>query len=273
MLLLFIIRILTIPIDEVTKKIASKMTTIACCPSFRKVSLNIYDPCRINELKKFMIFEPQHKPKCLSATTIDLLQNPETNTGYRYGAKEVWNHLFSVSENVQYQTLMRGLKFSITVHICKFYVKNRNGYTTNPLLFKKLYRKSNHDDFKILTRFVYNTFLKLNISKYKIPEKTKKRLQEVQKIIRENVDKSIINFDFEPIFDKCFAILNCVGCEKCKVWGKVQIKGLLTAFRMLNGKSLACTQELVFFIQFMNKLTVSSLETQNYLARDNKMKK
>lgn len=31
----------------------------------------------------------------------------------------------------------------------------------------------------------------------------------------------------------CSAIMDCVGCEKCRLWGKLQILGLGTALKIL----------------------------------------
>lgn len=31
----------------------------------------------------------------------------------------------------------------------------------------------------------------------------------------------------------CSAIMDCVGCEKCRLWGKLQVLGLGTALKIL----------------------------------------
>lgn len=34
-------------------------------------------------------------------------------------------------------------------------------------------------------------------------------------------------------FSCCSAIMDCVGCEKCRLWGKLQVLGLGTALKIL----------------------------------------
>lgn len=34
-------------------------------------------------------------------------------------------------------------------------------------------------------------------------------------------------------FVACSAIMDCVGCEKCRLWGKLQVLGLGTALKIL----------------------------------------
>jgi ERO1-like protein alpha len=35
------------------------------------------------------------------------------------------------------------------------------------------------------------------------------------------------------IFVVCSALMDCVGCEKCRLWGKLQVLGLGTALKIL----------------------------------------
>ena len=37
----------------------------------------------------------------------------------------------------------------------------------------------------------------------------------------------------EYIFLECSAMMDCVGCEKCRLWGKLQVLGLGTALKIL----------------------------------------
>lgn len=265
MILFFLFSYCTVSLSDIARKISTKLNSVATNPYFRNVSLNIYDPCEINELKKFIIYEPQHRPKCLSKKTIDLVKNPETNTGYRYGAKEVWSHIFKLNKDPNYKKIMNGLKFSITTHLCRFYLKNKSGYSANPELFEKLYNQQDHNDFNNLLRFIYTVFLEFDITNYKIPVRLKDKLDSIYAILLSSLAPTNIDLDFETSFDQCFDILNCVGCEKCKLWGKVQVKGLLTAFRKQNGKDPRCFGEFIFFIQLMNRLTVSSVEITSFL--------
>jgi hypothetical protein len=38
---------------------------------------------------------------------------------------------------------------------------------------------------------------------------------------------------FARVFAICSAIMDCVGCEKCRLWGKLQILGLATSLKII----------------------------------------
>ena len=49
--------------------------------------------------------------------------------------------------------------------------------------------------------------------------------------------------EFKSHFKNVSRIMDCVGCDKCKLWGKLQVQGVGTALKVLfssrkNGKPL-----------------------------------
>merc|ERR1712146_275195 len=65
-------------------------------------------------------------------------------------------------------------------------------------------------------------------------------------------------------------IMDCVSCEKCKVWGKLQILGLGTAVKILlsDEKDLDDTNVSTGSSKFLNRQEVIALiNTLNQLAR------
>ena len=54
-------------------------------------------------------------------------------------------------------------------------------------------------------------------------------------------EKSDLRDDFRLRFRNISAIMNCVSCERCRVWGKLQVTGLGTAIKVL----LSTPEELV----------------------------
>lgn len=44
--------------------------------------------------------------------------------------------------------------------------------------------------------------------------------------------------EFRKHFRNISSIMDCVGCDKCKLWGKLQVQGLGTAFKILFSKKL-----------------------------------
>ena len=45
--------------------------------------------------------------------------------------------------------------------------------------------------------------------------------------------KQILKEEFKAHFRNVSRIMDCVGCDKCRLWGKVQTTGLATALKVL----------------------------------------
>ncbi len=86
-----------------------------------------------------------------------------------------------------------------------------------------------------------------------------------QKPISLNIDV-LVNFDHNNRFRNITRILDCVACEKCRVWGKLYFLGLGTAIKILllpysvlsdhtiNPATLISRQELVAMFNLLNQL-------------------
>nr|CAG4643815.1 EOG090X03A4 [Lepidurus arcticus] len=59
--------------------------------------------------------------------------------------------------------------------------------------------------------------------------------------------------EFQHHFRNISRIMDCVGCEKCKVWGKLQIQGLGTALKILFSGDFARDDPLSFDLKSMRK--------------------
>lgn len=47
--------------------------------------------------------------------------------------------------------------------------------------------------------------------------------------------KQILKEEFKAHFRNVSRIMDCVGCDKCRLWGKVQVSGIGTALKILFG--------------------------------------
>ncbi len=63
--------------------------------------------------------------------------------------------------------------------------------------------------------------------------------------------------------------VHLVGCEKCRLWGKVQIGGIGTALKVLTSNQPLNRQELVFFVNALNRLS-ESLKMLDFFERKTK---
>ncbi|XP_013400738.1 ERO1-like protein beta isoform X3 [Lingula anatina] len=48
-----------------------------------------------------------------------------------------------------------------------------------------------------------------------------------------NKEAQQLKEEFRQVFHKVYRIMNCVGCQKCRLWGKVQTQGMGTALKIL----------------------------------------
>lgn len=79
--------------------------------------------------------------------------------------------------------------------------------------------------------------------------------------------KKLLQQEFRNRFRNITRIMDCVSCEKCKVWGKLQILGLGTAIKILltpsaelagwGGAGSLSRQEIVALINTLNQLAKS----------------
>ncbi|KAF8578712.1 endoplasmic oxidoreductin-1 [Ramaria rubella] len=161
-----------------------------------------------------------------------------------------------------YYRIISGLHASISVHICREYV-NQNTGEWGPNLHCFIDRIASHPER--LNHIYFNAVLLLRavarlspyLSAYDYCStpvgvhehdggnvKTKEGLEAVMGIARRvgRFDESILfkgenanvlKEEFKNHFRNVSRIMDCVGCDKCRLWGKVQVSGLGTALKVL----------------------------------------
>lgn len=226
---------------------------------------------------------------------VDLLKNPERYTGYSgETAHRIWRAIYQENcfvssrsplsqdlcheERLFYETIS-GLHSSINIHLCAEYPSSNGDEIFEPNVSEFLRRFEGHNDY---LENLYTLFLlelrALNSSKSYLVEKvnwpddlTKFRVQK----LLSSVDK----FDVPLLEDLSLKpshvshqlaihfrnittnIIDCVGCDKCKLWGKVQLRGLGAAFKILflkdMGKLHLNHQEIISLINAIARLSHS----------------
>lgn len=79
------------------------------------------------------------------------------------------------------------------------------------------------------------------------------------------LEKQLLREEFRNRFRNITRIMDCVTCEKCKVWGKLQILGLGTAIKILltpenelrESAGFLNRQEVIALINTLHQLTTS----------------
>ncbi|KAF9900158.1 hypothetical protein EC991_007819 [Linnemannia zychae] len=153
--------------------------------------------------------------------------------------------------------MISGLHASISIHICDEYFNQTSGIW-GPNLECFVSRVGAHPDrleniffdYSILVRAV--TKLSGYLRDYEFctgnPEEDTKVKAMVDKLIEVSTkspaifdekamfvgpDAQALKLEFRDHFRNITKIMDCVGCEKCRLWGKVQTSGLGTALKVL----------------------------------------
>jgi hypothetical protein len=191
-------------------------------------------------------------------------------------------------ESVLFYRLISGFHASVSMHISYKYLNISTGhFCPNPQAYEE--RVGNHPDrirnlhftFVILLRALQKAGPYLAAYPYHSgsiyeDQKTRDLIERASNITircpnlfnERNVfqgEASIaLKREFRHHFRNISRIMDCVGCQKCRLWGKIQVTGLGTALKILfSYDSASCTNykltktEVVSFINTMNRVSES----------------
>ncbi|XP_020273108.1 endoplasmic reticulum oxidoreductin-1-like [Asparagus officinalis] len=239
-------------------------------------------------------------------TYVNLQLNPERYTGYvGPSARRIWDAIYTENcpkypsgefcpeKKVLYK-LISGLHTSISVHIASDYLLDEAKNLWGPNL-KLLYdRVLQHPDrvrnlyfsFLFVLRAVTKAADYLEQAEYDTgnPEEDLKTQSLVRQLVYNPKLQSACPLPFNEAklwqgesgpelmqqiqkqFRNISALMDCVGCEKCRLWGKLQVLGLGTALKILfsvNGQSTKNQplqlqrNEVIAFLNLLNRLSES----------------
>ncbi|KAF0396311.1 endoplasmic oxidoreductin [Gigaspora margarita] len=156
-----------------------------------------------------------------------------------------------------YYRLISGLHSSISIHICNEYLNQTTGQW-GPNLDCFISRIGSHPERLENAYFTYVVLLRAisKVSDYlkgyefctgnEVQDSEVKdmvnQLVNTAKSIPETFDEkqmfassqsSLLKEEFKARFRNVSKIMDCVGCDKCRLWGKLQISGIGTALKIL----------------------------------------
>ncbi|CAF1314283.1 unnamed protein product [Adineta ricciae] len=79
-------------------------------------------------------------------------------------------------------------------------------------------------------------------------------------------DNDLLKFEFKQHFRNVSRIMDCVGCDKCRLWGKLQVQALGTALKILfaNHDSIQLQRsEMVALLNGFNRISTSLYHLKN----------
>ncbi|VFQ61891.1 unnamed protein product [Cuscuta campestris] len=205
-------------------------------------------------------------------TYVNLLLNPERYTGYTGpSARRIWDAVYS--DNCEYAPgeicqekkvlykLISGLHSSISTHIAADYLldETHNLWGKNlDLMYDRVLQypervRNMYFTFLFVLRAVTKATDYLEQAEYDTgnPEEDLKTQSLMRQLVYNQKLRSACPVPFDEAklwkgqsgpelkqqiqkqFRNISALIDCVGCEKCRLWGKLQVLGLGTALKIL----------------------------------------
>nr|UZC53373.1 endoplasmic reticulum oxidoreductase-1 [Petunia x hybrida] len=206
-------------------------------------------------------------------TYVNLLLNPERYTGYSGpSARRIWDAIYSENcpkyasgeicqeKKVLYK-LISGLHSSISIHIAADYLLDETKNLWGPypeLMYDRVLQypdrvRNLYFTFLFVLRAVTKAKDYLEQAEYNTgnPEEDLKAQSLMRQLLYDSKLQAACPVPFDEAklwkgqsgpelkqqiqkqFRNISAIMDCVGCEKCRLWGKLQVLGLGTALKIL----------------------------------------
>ncbi|XP_075586321.1 endoplasmic reticulum oxidoreductin-1-like protein isoform X2 [Dermatophagoides farinae] len=181
--------------------------------------------------------------------------------------------------------IISGLHTSITIHLTAIHHKFENHFGPNP----KDYFKRHNDYLKNLfltylielrALFRIQPYLLNKIQWNLIGDQVQAKdainaLFSTERLFRWHFDEKLL-FKRQPIAEQLgyvfnnitFNIMDCISCDKCRLWGKVQTNGLGTAFKIMLTKDIEKLRlshhEITCLLNAVSRLSFSITQVANF---------
>lgn len=204
-------------------------------------------------------------------------------------------------ERVLYR-LISGVHTSITAHLAKCYLFESNMWGEEQSIFRERIAafperiRNLNVAFAVVARAVAKASPHLHPHQYKYVTGDEENDAFTQNAISRVLKSSLLDPDCrKPTFDESdmflqdsrhrlpefragfrniSKIMDCVGCEKCRLWGKLQFLGLGTALRVLFDERVPDLQrnEVIALVNLLHKLSESVLWVDKMEAQERRKK-
>ncbi|EPY30115.1 endoplasmic reticulum oxidoreductin [Angomonas deanei] len=252
-----------------------------------------------------------------SASYVDLVQNPEGNTGYGGPmAGRVWSTIYrencmqvnqedeQCSEVGILKKLFSGLHMSINLHVCTNFYKDKN--FSSPQRHSGIYNNPNIsfypncdmfnnrvapfpefvENLYVLYQFVLRAlkkaepFFLANLQEYNTGDAVEDaELRDQLQLLYGDKLLCARTFDEAKFLDtpkglslvptmnelllNVTRIMDCVGCEKCRIWGKLETKGIIVALKINTHNSTDITLDRAEKVSLMNTARQLAFSVRN----------
>ncbi|KAM0688311.1 hypothetical protein COBT_000428 [Conglomerata obtusa] len=274
------------------RRITKELDKLVATRCFSTIQIYIDEPCNNKELLNTCTFKNCQIPRDMSKTEqlvpcrtgkkvnnqcvfsetkdnkaviIDLNTVKQIYSGYKDSSSVIWQKIYESAEgNKSLTRMISGIHCSITAHIAMNYKSFNNIFIPNYVFFSKRVKKEYIDNLYYAFRMVRNSFLYLSqqmteCSIELTPSDNKcliNTMRTIQNKLPFNVNKAELK-DAQNKLKRISKITNCIECDKCKLWGKIQFQGLLVVYKLLSGAYRNKTipgNDLICLVHLLHKL-------------------
>lgn len=192
---------------------------------------------------------------------INLLEVREEYTGYKDGSAEIWRKMGEIArEDPLLLVLLSGIRYSISTHLCSFHRRFLGTYASNPSLFLRKYDDSHRTNFYLTYIIVRECVGNIDVKNMR---GTNVELERVVSHIRSHSDfgqavhHGMKSDESIRRVERIIELLSLVDCERCQLWGRIQLEGLKTSLKILGDVSDITDDERFFIVNLFMRLSVS----------------
>ncbi|KAL0265992.1 UNVERIFIED_CONTAM: hypothetical protein PYX00_011709 [Menopon gallinae] len=231
-----------------------KLAELVSKDAFSIIDMNLNERCPLDAAachnKRCRVERTHRSGRPAGSFRVDLRSVPE---GYSPDAKNssfIWKRIYELAHRDAFlQALISGLHFSITIHIASFFTSFHGVFIPNSIHYFQKYRRDYKTNMYILYLYVRSSVYALG--------KNHRPSLAVHASLDPRADmKHILRLR------KMLYVVNCLSCDRCRVWGRVQLHGLIAATKIhmsMDAKYLS-TNELVCLVHLFHKLSTSVRE-------------
>lgn len=226
--------------------------------AFSVVYMNLNERCPIDAAasacssKLCRVESRRSRSRLVRGPQVDLRCVPEGYSSNTQNASFVWKRLYELASKDRFLLrLLSGLHFSITIHVSSFFTYFHGIYIPNSIHYFQRYKREYKTNMYILYLYVRSSVYILD----KGDAFVKTRSCNGHADSRADV-KQVLRLR------EMLSAVNCLSCDRCKVWGKVQLQGLIAATKIhmsMNARLLS-KNELICLVRLFHKLSTSIVE-------------
>jgi len=273
-------------IAECNRNLYESLKTLSENEMFSKVKMTLSESCPFSTGKcNALSCSISSVPFKSKNGFIDLLKTRESYSQHSDDGALVWSHIYDYLKNHQdILRLVSGLHYSVTTHISAFHTPIFGFYFNDPRYFRKRFREDYQKNYEELYRLYVTAMAEieelLDGEMENLPKEFFSLIGEAKKYKSHTLpwskeaeqkptfSKSIAFSGQEPIavLSELAKMLGCLKCQKCRLWGTIQVKGIRAAVKILHRAPLT-RNDLICFVNGFRRLSVTERESRKMMKQ------